>query len=290
MMIKLFYTLAFAVLIGGLAYHFAALKIFNFIVPKDATSYQVGGLQSYGLDPDQTLNVFKPNVSNAGLPILIFVHGGSWQEGDASDYGFVGRGFAAKGFLTFVINYRKHPEHPYPAFVQDVATSLAWVQSNAEHYGGNNQNIFLVGHSAGAYDIALAVLDKRYLVEAGVNISTIKGVATLAGPFDFLPLDSNITQEVFGKISDLESTQPINYARKDAPPFLILHGTADTTVYPKNAKSLYRHLLEAGAAAKLIEYQGVSHVGILLDMAKPLRKNAPVLEDVTDFFKDILKQ
>lgn len=289
-MIKIAYILCFLLLIGGLLYHFAALKVFNFLVPKDQGSELVASGVAYGADPDQTLYVFRPKQAQPNLPILIFVHGGSWQEGNAADYGFVSRAFAANGFLTFVVNYRKHPQHPFPSFVQDVATSLKWVHSNAVQYGGDAEKIFLVGHSAGAYDIALAVLDQRYLEEAGTTEKYIKGIATLAGPFDFLPLDSDITREVFGKISDLESTQPINFVRKDAPSFLILHGTADTTVYPKNAKSLLKHLTDVGASAKLIEYQGVSHVGILLDIAKPLRSNAPVLDDVVKFFKDILKQ
>jgi acetyl esterase/lipase len=289
-MIKLAYALCFLLLVGGLLYHFAALKVFDFIVPKDQGSELVASGIAYGAEPDQTLYIFKPKQSLPNLPILIFVHGGSWQEGDAADYGFVGRAFAANGFVTFVANYRKHPQHPYPAFIQDVATCLKWVHSNAAQFGGDVEKILLVGHSAGAYDIALSVLDQRYLQEAGVNSAYIKGVATLAGPFDFLPLDSDITREVFGKISDLESTQPINFVRKDSPPFLILHGTADTTVYPKNAKSLLKHLTDVGASAKLIEYPGVSHVGILLDIAKPLRSNAPVLEDVIKFFRDILKQ
>jgi acetyl esterase/lipase len=289
-MIKLAYAFCFFLMVGGLAYHFAALKVFNLLVSKDQNSELVASLVPYGADPDQTLYVFKPKQLAPRIPILVFVHGGSWQEGDAADYGFVGRAFAANGFVTFVINYRKHPQHPYPAFIQDVATSLKWVQANAAQYGGDAEKIFLVGHSAGAYDIALAVLDQRYLEETGTTGKPIKGIATLAGPFDFLPLDSDITHEVFGKISDLESTQPINYVRKDAPPFLILHGTADTTVYPKNAKSLLKHLTDIGAPAKLIQYQNVSHVGILLAIAKPLRGNAPVLDDVVKFFKDILKQ
>jgi acetyl esterase/lipase len=289
-MIKLAYAFCFLLLIGGLAYHFAALKIFNFLVPQEQNSMMLASSIAYGSDPDQVLYVFGPKQPTPNLPILVFVHGGSWQEGDAADYGFVGRAFAAENFLTFVVNYRKDPTHPYPAFVQDVATSLSWVQNNAAQYGGDAEKIFLVGHSAGAYDIALAILDKRFLNEAGVKAEAIKGVATLAGPFDFLPLDSRITKQVFGKINDLPSTQPINFVRKNAPPFLILHGTADTTVYPKNARSLFKRLSEVGASAKLIEYPGVTHVGILLDIAKPFRSKAPVLSDILKFFKDILQQ
>ena len=289
-MIKLAYAICFLLLFGGLAYQFAALKVFNFLVPQDQNSVVLASSVSYGSAPEQVLYVFGPKQPKPNLPVLIFVHGGSWQQGNAADYGFIGRAFAAENFVTFVVNYRKDPKHPYPAFVQDVATSLNWVQNNAAQFGGDAQKIFLVGHSAGAYDIALAVLDKRFLDAAVVKAESIKAVATLAGPFDFLPLDSKITKQVFGKVSDLQSTQPINFVRKDAPPFLILHGLDDETVYPKNARSLFKHLTEAGASAKLIEYPSVTHVGILLDITKPFRSKAPVLSDVLKFFKDILQQ
>ena len=289
-MIKALYVLAFVLLIGGLLYHFAALKIFNLFIPKDSESRQIGGLIHYSEQPDQTLYVFQPTSSGGSLPTLIFVHGGSWNEGDAADYEFVGRAFAAKGFLTFVINYRKHPQNPFPAFVQDVATATAWVNKHASEFGGDGNNVFLAGHSAGAYNIALSVLDQHYMIDAGVDQKIIKAVATMSGPFDFLPLDSPITIPTFGKVKDLQSTQPINFARSNAAPFLLLNGSADTTVYPRNAASLYKHLSDVGAKVTRKEYEGVSHVGILLDLAKPLRGNAPVLEDVTNFFKDILKQ
>lgn len=290
MMIKIIYTLLFAVLIAGLLYHFAALKIFNFIVPKDAGSHQIGSALSYAAGPDQTLYVFKPTISGGALPTLIFVHGGSWNEGNAADYEFVGRAFAAKGFLTFVMNYRKHPQNPFPSFVQDVAIATAWANKHASDFGGDGKTIFLVGHSAGAYNVALAVLDQHYMKDAGVDASIIKGVATMAGPFDFLPLDSAATIRTFGQVKDLASTQPINFSRPNAPPFLILHGDDDTTVFPRNARSLLTQLKVAGNNPKLIEYRDISHVEILLSLSKPLRSNAPVLDDITNFFKDILKQ
>ena len=287
-MFKALTYLGFALLIGGMLYHFAALKIFNLVLPKDTGSHRVGGAMNYGADHDQTLYVFRPDLANTPLPTLIFVHGGSWEEGDAADYSFVGRAFAAQGFLTLVINYRSRPNHAYPAFIEDVALASAWANQHANEFGGDAKTIFLVGHSAGAYNIAMAVLDQSYFRNVGLDEKNIKGVATLAGPFDFLPLDSPITKATFGQITALENTQPVNYARSDSPPFLILHGSADTTVYPRNAVSLFNHLEAAGALPQYIEYRDISHVGILLDIAKPLRGNAPVVEDVTKFFKNIL--
>jgi acetyl esterase/lipase len=289
MMIKALYIFGFTLFFAGLLYHFAALKVFNFLVPKDAASELVVNAISYGEDPQQKLDIYRPRQIIARLPVILFVHGGSWKDGNRSDYEFVGRSLAAKGYLTLVMSYRLLPKNAYPDFVSDVGLALKWASSHAAEFGGDGRNIFAVGHSAGAYNIALAILDQHYLKIADVDPVVVRGVATLAGPFDFVPLDSPITIATFGHLKDLASTQPIHFARVDAPPFLILHGTADTTVKPKNSKSLFNSLTVAGARPKLIQYEGISHVGIMLDMAKPLRGNAPVLDDIDRFFKGILK-
>ncbi len=288
-MTKALYIFCFALFFGGLLYHFIPLKFFNFVIPKDAGSQLRVQNVSYGSDPQQRLDVYEPKFRTALLPILIFVHGGSWKVGNHSDYEFAGRAFASKGYLSLVISYRGLPNHVYPDFISDVALAAKWATDYGAEFDGDTSKVFIVGHSAGAYDAAMAVLDKRFFEAAGVDLAVVKGVAGIAGPYDFLPLDSPATIETFGHVADLPATQPINFARTDAPPFLFLHGTADKTVYPKNSRSLQKHLTDKGAKATLIEYKDASHVGILLDIAKPLRGNAPVLDDIDKFFKDILQ-
>jgi acetyl esterase/lipase len=285
MMIKALYIFGFALFFLGLLYHFAALKVFNFVVPKDGESERIARNVSYGSDPQQRLDIYRPKKIGV-VPVLIFVHGGSWKDGDRADYEFVGRAFAAQGYLTLVMGYRLIPQHAYPDFVSDVAQAIGWANTHAKEYSGDGEQIFAVGHSAGAYNIALAILDQHYLHDVGVDPKIIKAVAGLSGPYDFLPLDSPLTIAAFGQVKDLVATQPITYARGDAPPFLLLHGTADTTVFPKNSRSLAKHITDVGGQALLKEYEDVSHVGIMLGLAKPLRNRAPVLRDIVEFFKD----
>lgn len=277
--------LAIALIVGGLAYHFAALQTFGMLVPKDAGTTRLAEAVSYGPDPRQRLDLYAPEGAVAALPILLFVNGGSWNEGSRSDYEFVGRAFAARGYLTITMDYRLLPQSQFPAFVQDVALAIAWAETEGARFGGDPERIFAVGHSAGAYNLALSVLDKRYLRDAGANPKALRGIATLAGPFDFLPLDTRVTIDTFGKVADPARTQPINFVAADAPPFLLLTGTADTTVYPKNSRALSRHLKNVGAAVESKEYEGMGHAGIMLALAKPLRNMvAPVYEDILDFF------
>jgi acetyl esterase/lipase len=280
-MSKILYTVAILLIVFGLAYHFAALQIFNALVPKDAESLRKDIEWAYGSDPRQKLDMYVPRQSSGRLPVVLFVHGGSWAEGDKGSYAFVGRALAAKGFLTLVMNYRLHPQHRYPAFVDDVDLALRWAAENATALNGDPDKIFAMGHSAGAYNVAMAVLDERL----AANRPKLAGVITLAGPFDFLPLDTRVTKAVFGNVADLAATQPVNHPRKDAPPFLILHGSSDTTVFPRNAIALDAALKKAGGTSTLKIYPGVGHVGIMMAIAKPLRKT-PVLEDAADFIRD----
>jgi acetyl esterase/lipase len=285
-MIKALYIFGFTLLFLGLIYHFAALKAFNFLVPKDAGSEFAVGSVPYGSEPRQLLDIYRPKQAAANLPVLIFVHGGSWKDGDGKDYEFVGRAFAAQGYLTFVISYRLLPEHVYPAFVQDVANAVAWANMHANEYGGDGKRIYLVGHSAGGYNIAMATLDQHYMRDAGANPASLKAIAAIAAPLDFLPLDTPISIATFSQVANLESTQPITFARVDAPPFLMLQGAVDDTVMPKNSINMEKRLTELGARAKLIVYDDVTHVGIMLALSKPLRGKVPTLADVVRFFKD----
>ena len=78
--------------------------------------------------------------------------------------------------------------------------ALNWARDNAAQYGGDGSKLFAMGHSAGAYNVAMATLARR--------VEGLKGVVTMAGPFDFLPLDSPITIKVFADVPNLPDTQP----------------------------------------------------------------------------------
>ena len=284
-MIKWIVLLGLIVVGGVTAYQFYALDIFNFLIPKDSASQRVAQDVSFGPDPRLKLDVYAPREGSGPWPVVVFVHGGSWSSGSKDPYEFVGRALAAQGYLTLLPQYRLHPEHKFPAFVEDTALAIDWATRHVSEYGGNQQRVFVTGHSAGAYNVALAVLDKSYLTALGTDTSAIKGVALLSAPLDFLPLDTAVSIDVFQAVADLPTTQPITYARADVPPFLLLHGSADTTCLPKNSINLNKRLLEKGADSTLKLYDGVSHVDIMLALSKPLRGRAPTLQDLTDFLK-----
>src|SRR3546814_8631076 len=104
----------------------------------------------------------------------------------------LGRAFAAQGFVVAVPDYRLVPKVRFPAFVEDSAAAVKWVRAHIARFGGDPDRIVLAGHSAGAYNAAMLAVDPQWL---GPDRAAVKGWATLAGPYEFLPLDTRRTEE-----------------------------------------------------------------------------------------------
>lgn len=277
-----------AVLALGVAYRLSPLHTFNALVPKDAESRKVAQGLAYGDNPRQRLDIYAPTEPpGERLPVIVFYYGGSWNSGTRTGYDFVGRALAAQGFVVVVPDYRLVPEVRYPGFVEDGAAALRWVRANIAEHGGDAGNIVLSGHSAGAYIAAMLAYDERWLEE---DRDMLRGFAGLAGPFDFLPLDSDSTRAAFGQWPDLPETQPVNWAGAGDPPALLLHGASDTTVKPRNSTALASTLEAAGVDARVIEYEQADHIDILIHLARPLRSRSPVLDDLVTFARSRTRQ
>lgn len=231
----------------------------------------------------QKLNVWGAKVAGEKRPVLVFFYGGGWANGNRAHYGFAARAYANRGFIVVLPDYRKVPHIRFPAFNQDGAAAVRWVHDNIARYGGDPERVVLAGHSAGAYIAMMLTLDQSYLRAAGVNPGIIRAAAGLSGPYDFYPYDSRRAINAMNAWPRPMETQPITFARKDAPPVMVLTGTADDTVKPRNAILLSRRLHELGAPVEFRAYNDLSHEDVVMALSKPFRSKAPVLQDSADF-------
>lgn len=242
----------------------------------------------------QTLNVWRSGNSNPkggnpkGTPVVIFFYGGGWVKGKADEYGWVARAYASKGFVVVVPDYRKVPQVRFPAFVQDAADAVKWTQDNIARYGGDPARIGIAGHSAGAHSVAMLALDPQWLAAAGAP-GAVKAAVGLSGPYDFYPFTGRAIAAM-GQWPRPAETQPLTYARHDAPPMMLVTGTADTTVRPKNARNLFKRLTEAGAVVVEKEYPGLGHEDVVMALSLPFRRKATVLDDSSAFLMVHLKE
>lgn len=239
--------------------------------------------QRYGPHERNLLDVYAP-ASAQGAPTVLFVHGGSWQGGDKAIYRFVGESLARAGYVTGVMNYRLAPQNRYPTYVQDTAAALRWLRDHAGDFGGNPDDLFVVGHSAGAFNAVEAVDNARWLREAGVPVGAVRGVIGIAGPYayDFRQDSSRVA---FPEGSTPDEVMPDRHVRRDAPPHLLLVAANDTTVGPQNALKLEAALKEAGVPVTRTVLPRVNHVTIVAALARPLTFLGGTRQQVIDFIE-----
>lgn len=212
---------------------------------------------SYGEGAAQNLGLTYVYGNTAGLrPVFFFIHGGGWKEGDKSTFSAVNCEFVLRaGLLPVSVNYTLAPEsivtdrqNPvYPQNMQDIALALRWVMDHAKEYGGDPEQIYVVGHSAGAHLAALLVCDTRFMQQCGIDPKVVKGVILLDGggyltlderrftqiqesgaEADYYRLLHDLYQNAFGAAgsSTYWAANPAQYITSGSPtvPFLLIHG------------------------------------------------------------------
>lgn len=242
---------------------------------------------AYGQDPRQQLDIYQPTAAqfSHAAPIIVFFYGGSWQNGDRADYRFAGAALASQGFVVVIPDYRVYPQVQWPTFLQDSAQATEWAHAHAAEYGANPHKLFLMGHSAGAYNAAMLALDRQYLDAQTPTPWQPAGLIGLAGPYDFLPLTDPKLIAVFGQHATDPATQPITHASKTAPPALLITGDADRIVNPANTTALAAKLRSLGVPVEEHHYPDIGHLVLAGSLTRPFRGQADTLEKITTFVK-----
>jgi len=273
----------------------SALDVLNATVATD-TYVLTPGLR-YGPSDRQKMDLYQPKApagapgASQTVPLVVFFYGGSWSTGEREGYRFVGEALASRGIAVLVADYRLSPAFRYPAFLQDSALAVRWAFDHAAQYGSSPSKVFVMGHSAGAYNAAMLALDKRWLAEVGLSPTALAGWIGLAGPYDFLPIKEPQTQVAFNWPATLAESQPLAHMDEitpSYPPALLLAPTADKVVDPqRSTATLARQLASRGVRVESALLEGVSHVTLVASLASVLRGRAPVLDRITAFVASV---
>lgn len=216
------------------------------------------------------LDLYLPE-DGSGFPTLLWFHGGGLTGGDKArdDHAAISASLAARGIAVASVNYRLSPRAPFPAYVEDAAASAAWVLDNIAEYGGDPRNVFVSGHSAGGYLVAMIGVDESYLAAHGRGFDDLAGMIPISGQM--------IVHETVRSERGLPTKQPLVDAAApvfnvtaDAPPFLAIAGSEDLRA--RSAEN--RYFIEALKAvdhpdAQFIEFAGRTHASIVSQIPEP---------------------
>jgi acetyl esterase/lipase len=233
---------------------------------------------AYGTDSLQKLDIYRPKTGG-NEKALVFFYGGGWSDGRKKDYAFVADRFTRYGYTVAVADYRKFPAVTFPAFVEDTAAAVAWV-----HQHLRPKALFVMGHSAGAYNAVMMVADARYLAAHGMSERDIAGVIGAAGPYEFTP-DEKKFRAVFNNMRDYTPMHVSTYVDGREPPMLLLHGQADTTVLRVNTEQLAARIRAKGGQVEVRTYPKIGHIKIVGGLTEHWKDVAPIAADIVAFMQ-----
>lgn len=234
------------------------------------------------LEPKHQLDLYLP-IGQTHFPMLLFVHGGYWKDGDrrvftpiTGLYANVGKALAAQGIGAAVISYRLRPTDIHEQ-MRDVAKATRWLVDHSAHYGGDPERLVLMGHSAGGHLVSLLGLDPRHLAEVGLEPARIRGYISLAGVLDveYLrehqnPADrKSITDSVFTpSLERVREFSPLTYLTSQStgtshPPLLILLGEYDYPNLYTPTHALVDYLYGRDLHPRFFELPGQTHEALV---------------------------
>ena len=225
---------------------------------------------AYGKEPIEQLDIYRTARPNA--PVHVFIHGGAWRAGHASDYAFPAEMFVQAGAHYVVPDF---------AWVQDVGgnlltvarqvrAALTWVARNAGSFGGNASRIYVSGHSSGGHQAGvLATTDWRAL---GLPADVVKGYVLISGMYDLVPVSLSARSD-YVKFDErtLDELSAMRHLEHIQAPVTVVHGTLETPEFQRQSRDFAEALRQAGKPVQLVVAQGYNHFEVMETLANPFQ-------------------
>ncbi|MBS1533170.1 MAG: alpha/beta hydrolase [Bacteroidetes bacterium] len=248
--------------------------------------------------PQCKLDLYIP-AHHAGFPTIVFLHEGSLIGGDKKENRLpeIAQKFMGDGIAVALVNYRLAPD-TWPAQPDDACAAFAWVRKNIRPYGGDDQKVFIAGHSSGALLAALISTDPVYLAKQGLKLQNIAGSIVIgtqlkaelpAVPENKLDeyFKNNVYLKIFGNRQTFEDASPMAHINKDIPPMRFIMAEAEQDNPPILAQTK-EFIDKANAFNKDIGYhviRGRKHMTVITQMPESGDETYRVIKDFVSTVK-----
>lgn len=222
------------------------------------------------------LDVYAPKEAAAALrPVVVFMHGGSWNSGSKNFYSFIGRRLAKQGVVAVIINYRLAPQVRVPQMADDCARAVIWTTEHIREFGGDPQRVFVMGHSAGGGLAALLAADDALFQRRGLARNPVRG-AILDDPagldmYDYLrrmqyPKDEQYLVPFGPDSAGWRQTSALYHLTAHTPPFIVLIGGETYPSISSSSARFRQRLTALGHAPRYTVLPGKKHIPMVLQL------------------------
>jgi arylformamidase len=229
---------------------------------------------AYGPTPVEGLDVFRSIPASGGRtgggPVAIFVHGGAWRTGRASDYSFVAEPFVRGGGNFVVLDFTTVDDTGGSLFpmVEQVRRAIGWVYRNADKFGGDRERLYLISHSSGSHLAGCAVTHDW--AKEGLPRDILKGATVSSGMYDLRPVRLS-KRSKYVKFTDAmeQELSAIRHLGRLATPLIVSYGTYETPEFQRQARDFAAAVKAAGKPVELLVGEAYNHFEMLETLANP---------------------
>lgn len=219
---------------------------------------------AYGPHPMQTVDLVLP-VDGRDAPLLVFIHGGYWQELSKEFSRFAATSALGRGWAFAAVDYRLAPEVSLDEIVDDCRNAVAHVVAAAVDRGADATRVVVAGSSAGAHLAAMVALDRP-----DQPSSSVAGLVLVSGVYELEPLiGTSINDQLGLDGAAARRNSPLHMAPDAMPPTLLAYGSNETGEFKAQTEAFARLLDDAGVATTSIEIADRNHFDVILDLAEP---------------------
>jgi len=219
----------------------------------------------WGDKPDETLDFFP--AASREAPLLVFIHGGYWQELSKNESLFAAADCVANGIAFAAINYTLAPKAGVETIVDQCRRAVAWLHGQAGALGFHRDRLYLSGSSAGAHLAAMMLL-KGWQHTAGMTDDAIAGAILLSGVYDIEPLvGTRVAAPLNLTTADAAGLSPMRLGLGRPVPTIVAWGENETSEFKRQSRSYAARLQAADFPVLVFEVAGANHFDIVLGLA-----------------------
>lgn len=227
---------------------------------------------AYGALPDEKLDIFFPpeSVLDGRRPVIVFVHGGAWRNLERAGGSFAAETFTARGALYVVLGFSRMPAAgSLDEMVAQVRAAIAWLYENVGDYGGDPQQLNLVGHSSGAHLAGMA-LGADWPRGYGMPQQPIRNAVLVSGIYDLEPvrLSSRNDMLELDRAAEMRNS-PCHNLPAASPGLLIVYGERDSSEFQRQSKEYARVCQRLFQTCGLLQLRGLNHYETIETLARP---------------------
>jgi arylformamidase len=217
---------------------------------------------AYGSSNAETLDIFLSNTPGKS-PINIFFHGGYWRALHKDEFSYVAYSLHETGAVTVVVNYALVPEVSFDELVRQCRAALAWVWNNADDFGGDREQLFVSGHSAGGHLVAMMMATDWPVFDVGLPAQPICGGCGISGLYDLEPIRLCFLNEDL-KLSEetAKRNSPMKQKRTCLSPLLLPVGASEGPEYLRQSNELSEAWSRSGETPKVLIMPDHNHFSI----------------------------